>query len=101
MRLSEVTEDKVRIHARVEGDDMQLVPDFIEAAKSYVLGRTGYTDAEADVYPELAVAALALVADMLDNRSITLGSGGSTENRTVESILRMHCGNLIAGGADE
>ena len=101
MRLSEITAAKVQIHARVEGDDMQLVPDFIEAAQSYILGQTGLTSAEADEYPELAIAALSIIADMLDNRSIMLdSSSGSIQNKTAESILRMHCRNLVAGGSD-
>ncbi len=93
MRLSKITPEDVELHARVEGDDINLVPHMIEAAQSYVLGYTALSADEADEYPELAIAALSLIADMLDKRSMTVEAGNI--NKTVDTILGMHCRNLI------
>lgn len=93
MRLSELTPEDVELHSRVEGDDMNLVPHMIEAAQSYVLGYTALSADEADEYPELAIAALSLVSDMLEKRSMTIDDGHV--NKTVDTILGMHCRNLI------
>lgn len=68
---------------------------FIQAAKDYIKSYTGLSGEEIDEHEDITVAALILVQDMFDNRSIYVQNASSHPNKTVETILNMHCVNLI------
>ena len=69
MKLSELTERDVGIYCRIEGEDVALVPAYIDAAKSFILRQTGLSEDEADARPELTIAALALIGDFYEKSS--------------------------------
>lgn len=75
-----------------EKDEIEML---IRAAKDYVKSYTGLSDDEVDEHEDITVAALILVQDMFDNRSRYVQNTISQPNRTVETILNMHCVNLI------
>lgn len=99
MKLSELTERDVGIYCRIEGEDVALVPAYIDAAKSFILRQTGLSEDEADERPELTIAALALLGDFYEKR--TMSDETATENRTVAAIIGMHCRHLVAGDGSE
>ena len=81
--------------------DMAYLTDedgrYLEIAKSaaigYVQSYTGLSLEELDTHEDIAIAVLVLVSDMFDNRSMTVDK--SNVNRVVDTILGMHCVNLL------
>jgi uncharacterized phage protein (predicted DNA packaging) len=96
MKTSELTVEEVCSYIHLDessADDERDISTFISAAKSYVQNYTGLTAAEIDTYEDITVAVLVLVQDMYDNRTYYVDS--SNVNKVVESILSLHCKNLI------
>lgn len=94
--LSEITAGDVLDYLGYSAGDTILTNElnlYIEAAKAYVYKYTGLTTSEADEAPDLAVAALVLIADMYDNK--TMIPANANTNRVVWSILDMHSRNLL------
>lgn len=94
MRMSELTEQEVLAFLRIEEAEGDIDPSvLLSAAKSYVRGYTGLSDEELDQHEDITVALLVLCSDMYENRLVTVESGNV--NRVVDSILGMHCNNLV------
>ncbi len=95
MVFSELRTSDLMAHAVVSEEDVDysLLPDYLESAKSYVLGYTGLTEAQADEKPELAVAALVVAADLVKNKEATVDN--SRANEVLDSFLGMHRMNLL------
>lgn len=95
-KLSEITAADVLDYLGYSAEDTILSNElnlYIEAAKAYIISYTGLTAAVADTLPDLAVAALVLIADMFDNK--TMIPANANTNRVVWSILDMHSLNLL------
>ena len=95
MKLSELTVEQAAAHAVVSTDDPDaaLLPDYLDAARSYVLGYTGLPPEEADAKPELAVAALVVFAELVKNKELTVDE--DRVSPVLESFLGMHSVNLL------
>lgn len=94
MKISELRPEDVLHFLRLDGTEGDVSPFvLLTAAVSYVRGYTGLTEEEMDEHEDLTVAVLVLCADLYENRMTTVDAGNV--NRTVESILGMHCRNLI------
>lgn len=103
MKVSEIDKEKVKLYLRIEDTtdfDDELIEAILESAKSYVENYTGLPMVQTegvgnylDEYPEVSVAVLVLCQDMYDNRSMYVEK--SNVNRVVDSILCMHCRNLV------
>ena len=98
MKVSELTQAVVADYCRIiiedQTDAERLVLDaMIEAAKKYCIGYTGLTEEELDEHEDIAIAVLVLVGDMYDNRLMNVDR--QNINRTVDTILGMHCVNWI------
>ena len=94
--LSTITPDDVIRHARLDDADEEETMHLqvmISAAQSFCLSYTGLTPEEADEYPDMAMAAIIIAADLYDNRSYTVDK--DTVNPTVSTILGMHSRNLL------
>lgn len=91
VKLSELTPETAREHARTDPNDLEAV--YLEAAKHYVLSYTGLTAERAEDNPELALAALVLFAEFTDNRQLT--TDNDRVNETLKSLLDMHSVNLL------
>ncbi|MFA6816542.1 MAG: head-tail connector protein [Lentisphaeria bacterium] len=63
------------------------------SAIAYVSGYTGLTADELDEYDDITIAVLVLISDMFDNRQMYVDK--SSVNRVTDSILGMHCTNLL------
>lgn len=98
MKVSEITNDDICRQIRVEkayltDDDNALIPILKTAAIEYVKAYTGLDDAEIDTHEDITIAVLALISDMYDNRQMYVEK--SNVNRVVDTILGMHCVNLL------
>lgn len=95
MKLSEITPQQAAAHAVIgdEDPDFNLVPDYLEAARQYVLDYTGLSADKADEKPNLAVAALILTAEMIKNKEMTVEN--DKVSRVLASFLDIHCVNLL------
>jgi len=70
-----------------------MIAIILPAAKSYVLNYTGVAAADIDSYEDITIALMVLCSDMYDNRQMTVDK--SDVNKVVQSILDMHCLNLL------
>ena len=95
MILSEVTESLLAEYLRLDGDAtaiVQLEP-LLKSAKGYIRSYTGLTDEQLDTHEDVVIAAYVLVQDMYDNRAMYVEK--ANVNKVVDTILNMHCVNLI------
>lgn len=100
MKLSKIKKSDVIEYLKLEED---MYPDksaagknlqaIMDAAYSYILNYTGLTKEEADTHEQFYIAYMALCQDMHDNRSFYVDK--CNVNKVVESILGMHCVNLL------
>ena len=73
--------------------DLTLIQAMQDAAVSYCVGQTGLTKEEMDEHEDITIADLTLISDMWDNRSMSINR--SNINRVIDTILGMHCINLL------
>ena len=73
--------------------DLTLIQAMQDAAVSYCVGQTGLTKEEMDEHEDITIAVLTLISDMWDNRSMSINR--SNINRVIDTILGMHCINLL------
>ena len=98
MKISEMTIEMLAEYLRLdyssltEAEQTELTVMY-NAACSFIYGYTGLTAEEADSHDDFAVVVYVLVQDMYDNRNLYVDK--SNCNKTVESILAMHAGNLL------
>lgn len=100
MKLSEIRKSDVIEYLRLEEElysegsvgEKQLFA-IMDAAYSYILDYTGLSAEKADSHEQFYIAYMALCQDMHDNRSYYVDK--NNVNRVVDSILAMHCENLL------
>lgn len=97
MKVSEITVDDVVLFARIDDYDEFEIENILNAAKAYVRSYTGLSDAQIDENEDLYTAVMVLCQDMHDNRSmyVDVKNGSAGVNRVVDTILGMHCVNLL------
>lgn len=95
MKISEIKQSDVAEYLRLEGGDYTetMMQAVMDAAKSYILEYTGLSESEADKKDNLWVAYMVLCQDMYDNRAMYVEK--NSVNKVVETILGMHCVNLL------
>ena len=87
MKISQITLDNVMEFLRLDPEDCQEGLHY-----------TGMTEKEADEKEDFYIAYMVLCQDMYDNRSMYADKGsvqGGNVNKVVESVLGMHCRNLL------
>lgn len=97
MKIGDITETDVCSYLRLDEPSPEL-PLIMAAAQSYIKNYTGLSAEEIDQYDELSIAYMVLCQDMHDNRAMYVeGSRGQTPgvNKVIDSILGMHCVNLL------
>lgn len=100
MKLSEIRKSDVIEYLRLEEElysegsagEKQLLA-IMDAAYSYILDYTGLSEEKADSHEQFYIAYMVLCQDMYDNRAYYVDK--NNVNRVVESILAMHCENLL------
>ena len=95
-KVSEITYNDLAEYLRIDEptpSDQLTLMSLKKVAVSFIVGYTGLTEAEIDVFADFVIVVLILVQDMYDNR--TRYVDGSNLNQTVEAILGMHRVNLL------
>ena len=95
MKVREITQADVANYCRIQEDEISAaeLATMKAAAIAYTTGYTGLTLAELDEHEDITIAVLCLIADMYDNRLMTVDR--NNVNRTVDTILGMHCVNWV------
>ena len=82
IRLSEVSED-----------DQKFLTNLILIATEFIKSYTGLTADEIDKHEDFVIVVYILCQDMYDNRILYVEKDNL--NKVVETILGMHCVNLL------
>lgn len=98
MKTSEITTSDICRQIRIEeaylNDDDRIHLELLrKSAIEYVKGYTGLDESEIDTHEDMTIAVLVLISDMYDNRQMYVEK--SSVNRVVDTILGMHCNNLL------
>ncbi|GAA0763854.1 head-tail connector protein [Clostridium sartagoforme] len=94
MKISEVTIGDLKEYAVVSHNlDDKLFSNILAACKSYIKSYTGLTLEQLDDKEDLTIALMILCNEMYDNRVYTVDNDKA--NKVVNSILDMHCINLL------
>lgn len=94
VKVSEITVQEVAEFIRLSEaseEDLNFLKKCLEIAKSYIKNYTGVEDLDSQA--DFVICVYLLCQDMYDNR--TIYSDKTTPNKTFETILNLHCRNLI------
>ena len=94
MKVSEITVKDIADYIRLSEpseEDTNFISKCLEVAKAYIKSYTGVEDL--DNVAEFGICVYLLCQDMYDNR--TIYSEKTAPNKTFETILNLHCGNLL------
>ena len=96
MKISEITVKDVEEFLRLEPEmySEQMMEAVMKAAENYILNYTGLSKERADEKEDFYIAYMVLCQDMFDNRTMYVDYKKNV-NKVVESILAMHCVNLL------
>ena len=95
-RVSDITYQDLADYCHIDEiseTDQQTLKTLKRVAVAFIVGQTGLTEAEIDMFADFVVVVLILVQDMYDNRTRYVDS--TALNQTVEAILGMHRVNLL------
>lgn len=98
MKVSEVQVNDVIRYIKEDPENLtqqeiQDISNYLVAAKSFIKSYTGLTEEKIDLHEDFYIVVMVLCQDMYDNRSMYVEK--SNVNRVVETILGMHCINLL------
>lgn len=94
VKVSDITVKDIADYIRLSDpseEDTNFLTKCLEIAKSYIKNYTGVEDLDAQA--DFVICVYLLCQDMYDNR--TIYSDKVMPNKTFETILNLHCGNLI------
>lgn len=95
-KISEITYQDVAEYIRlseVTQDDQNTLTNLINISIDYISKYTGVTKENLDNYNDMVIVVFVLCQDMWDNRTMYVDN--SNLNKVVETILGMHCINLL------
>lgn len=93
MKISEMQEVQVADYLRLDDYREEEIKRLLDTAKAFIRSYTGLTDEEIDTHEDFYIVVLVLCQDMHDNRCMYVDKGNL--NKVVETILGMHCVNLL------
>lgn len=94
MRISDVTDEIIKDHCGVSGNDSDaLIAVYKAAAISEICGYTALSREELDEYEDITYAFLAIVAEMFSVREMTVEI--DRLNPMAAQILNSHRRNLL------
>ena len=94
VKVSDITVQDIADYLRLaepSQEDNEFIKKCLEIAKSYIKSYTGVEDL--NTQSEFVICVYLLCQDMYDTRS--LYNADTQPNKTFETILNLHCGNLI------
>ena len=97
MKLSEINVPFVKEYLRQDGDeDNRLIGAILEGAKDYIVKYTGQSLDQLEESEDLTIAVLVLVAELYDNRTISVNERINLRiNSMLESLIGRYSVNLI------
>lgn len=95
MKVSEITiEDVVEYLKLDEGEyKPKDINDLITISKAYIRAYTGLNDEQIDTHEDFIIVIYILCQDMHDNKTLYIDN--KNLNKVVDTILGMHCRNLL------
>lgn len=95
MKVSEITVNNVADYLRLDEGDYSAteIQGLIDTARAFIRSYTGLDDEKIDLHEDFTIVVYVLCQDMYDNRSLYVEK--SNLNKVVETILGMHCVNLL------
>lgn len=94
--VSEITYKDIADYIRlteVSKEDETFLTNLIKIAIDFIKSYTGLTAEEIDKHEDFVIVVYILCQDMYDNRILYVEKGNL--NKVVETILGMHCVNLL------
>ena len=79
--------------SEVDDNEKTLLTNLIKIATNFIKSYTGLTAEEIDQHEDFVIVVYILCQDMYDNRTLYIEKGNL--NKVVETILGMHCVNLL------
>lgn len=95
-KVSEITAQDIADYIRLDEltqDEQNTLNTLLNISMSFIQSYTGLADDDLDNYPDFVIVVLILCQDMWDNR--TLYVDNENLNKVVDTILGMHCVNLL------
>lgn len=95
-KVSEITAQDIADYIRIDElttDEQNTLNNLLNVSKAFITSYTGLESDELDNYPDFVIVVLILCQDMWDNR--TLYVDNENLNKVVDTILGMHCTNLL------
>lgn len=94
--VSKITADDIANYIRlseVDDNEKTLLTNLIKIATEFIKSYTGLSTEDVDKHEDFVIVVYILCQDMYDNRVLYVDK--SNLNKVVETILGMHCVNLI------
>jgi len=100
LKVSEVQVSNIVDYLRLDEEEYTEteIQVIIDSAKAYIRSYTGLDNEKIDTHEDITIALYVLCQDMHGNRSMYVDNGSvnkSNVNKVVETILGMHCTNLL------
>lgn len=95
-KVSDITVTDVTDYLRlpeITAEDTALLTTALNVAKQFVMSYTGLDAEGMDAHEDLVIVIYVLCSSMYDNRAYYVDK--SNLNNVVESILNLHCTNLL------
>ena len=95
-KISEITYQDVAEYIRlceITNDDQNLLNNLINISIDYISKYTGIKREDLDNYNDMVIVVFILCQDMWDNRTMYVDN--TNLNKVVDTILGMHCINLL------
>lgn len=95
MKLSEIKVTDIADYLRLETGEYKTteLQTILDGSKAFIRSYTGLKDEEIDKHEDMVIVVFILCQDMYDNRSLYIDKNNL--NKVVETILGMHCINLL------
>lgn len=93
MKVKEIETENIAQYLRIDEYDESQMTAILDSAKAFIRSYTGLTDDEINTHDDFYIAVMVLCQDMYDNRCMYVDK--SNLNKVVETILGMHCVNLL------
>lgn len=93
MKVSEIEVEHVAHYIKLDEYDEDELQAILDSAKAFVQSYTGLSKEEVDQHEDFYIVVMILCQDMYDNRCIYVDKNNL--NKVVDTILGMHCVNLL------
>ena len=93
MKVSEIEVEHVAQYIKLDEYDEDELQAIVDAAKAFIQSYTGLSKDEVDQHEDFYIVVMVLCQDMHDNRCMYVDKNNL--NKVVETILDMHCVNLL------